>query len=828
MRDFVLLTQAGRITRPALAALLDEEELWKVRMRKYWRSPAPLSHVLAAALLCVLCVLGGAAAQAQTGGGDAPPAAQAAPQDYEALARGPEQGGGRASVGVADYGALAATEGSMLDRTQTGVETFRDKLKAKLDAAPHAIIKIVETLAAASPTGEAGYFIWIALVLGGGLIAGFMVELFIYGYRIVGPWFVAQQTPHPQGYVDKLPILAVRVVLSVIGAAITSTVAVLIGVAMLEDNVATQKTAIVIIATFMAIRLIVAVWRMILSPYLPNYRIPALADADARKLFHWMAFVGVFGLGTLAFCVWMDALGLPHAPHALLTATLTLATVLLNLAMMRANHRAISNTILGGRPEEEAGVIASMAARLWAPLASAYFTFAWAEMTYRLILDLPLGVPLIAGAYTVLAAVLVVYAGVSYVIEWAFRRQRAIREINRAAEAAEALEASGVPSGGGAADIDGDGDDEAGPPAPHQIRRAVGYRMTSMEDLARRVASVMAIAAGFWSLLWIWDANTMMDESFFLARVFDISVTAFLGYIAYHGVRIAIDQRIEEEGGAEVEVQPGDEGGGAGAASRLATLLPLFRNFLLVFIAIVTVMMTLVASGFNVTAVFAGAGVVGIAIGFGAQTLVRDIFSGMFFLIDDAFRKGEYIDIGSVKGTVEKISLRSFQLRHHLGMLHTIPFGEIQFLTNFSRDWVMMKLPLRLTYDTDVEKVRKLIKTLGKELQADPEIGPKFLQPLKSQGVYQMEESAMIVRVKFMTKPGEQWVIRKRIYAEIRELFEREGIKFAHREVTVHVADDRPSPAPLTEEQKKAVAGAVRPILDPPAEGRQMALQDER
>ncbi|MEM8626285.1 MAG: mechanosensitive ion channel family protein, partial [Pseudomonadota bacterium] len=202
-------------------------------------------------------------------------------------------------------------------------------------------------------------------------------------------------------------------------------------------------------------------------------------------------------------------------------------------------------------------------------------------------------------------------------------------------------------------------------------------------------------------------------------------------------------------------------------------------------------------------------------IGFGAQTLVRDIISGAFFLLDDAFRKGEYIDVGSVKGTVEKISLRSFQLRHHLGMLHTIPFGEVQFLTNFSRDWVMMKLPLRLTYDTDVEKVRKLVKKLGISLLEDPTVGHLFLQPLKSQGVIQMEDSAMIVRVKFMTKPGDQWVVRKRVYADIRELFDREGIKFAHREVTVRIPDlDGKKADELTPEDRQAIGAATRANLD--------------
>jgi small-conductance mechanosensitive channel len=193
--------------------------------------------------------------------------------------------------------------------------------------------------------------------------------------------------------------------------------------------------------------------------------------------------------------------------------------------------------------------------------------------------------------------------------------------------------------------------------------------------------------------------------------------------------------------------------------------------------------------------------------------LVRDIFSGAFFLFDDAFRKGEYIDIGSVKGTVEKISVRSFQLRHHLGPLHTIPFGEIQYLTNFSRDWVIMKLKLRVTYDTDVERVRKLVKNLGVELLDDPVIGHNFIQPLKSQGVVEMQDSAMIIRVKFMTKPGDQWLVRKKVYHEIRELFAREGIKFAHREVTVRLADGKKE-EDLTPKEREAITGAVEAAID--------------
>ena len=277
----------------------------------------------------------------------------------------------------------------------------------------------------------------------------------------------------------------------------------------------------------------------------------------------------------------------------------------------------------------------------------------------------------------------------------------------------------------------------------------------------------------------------------------------------------------EEE--PETDAHDSDEAIGTGV-SRIATLLPLFRSIMFITIFSMAVMIVLSNLGMNIGPLIAGAGVVGLAIGFGAQTLVRDILSGAFFLIDDAFRRGEYIDIGSVKGSVEKISVRSMQLRHHKGPLNTVPFGEIQTLTNYSRDWVIMKLPFRVTYDTDVERVRKLIKKLGQELLQHPDIGSKFLEPLKSQGVYQMEESAIIIRVKFKTKPGDQFEVRKIVYTRIRELFQQEGIQFAHREVTVHVADHEDK---LTEAEKKAVAGAVRPLLDDQSAAGQKQPADE-
>ena len=290
-----------------------------------------------------------------------------------------------------------------------------------------------------------------------------------------------------------------------------------------------------------------------------------------------------------------------------------------------------------------------------------------------------------------------------------------------------------------------------------------------------------------WAIFAVWGVN-LAQSGTIVHAVWEVALIVFLAWLAFEAVDIAIDKKIEDEGGY-ITAAPGEEGSGGGT-SRLTTLLPLFRHFLLIIIVIIAGMVALAELGVDIAPLFAGAGVLGLVIGFGAQSLIKDIFSGAFFLLDDAFRIGEYIDVGSVKGSVEKISLRSMQLRHHRGALHTIPFGEIKYLTNYSRDWVMMKLPLRVNYDTDVEKVRKLVKNLGKALMAHPEVGHMFVQPLKSQGVFKMEDSAMIIRIKFMTKPGEQFMTRKVVYAEIQKLFEENDIKFAHQRVTVHVAED--------------------------------------
>ncbi|MQT13989.1 mechanosensitive ion channel family protein [Rhizobiales bacterium Sp-1] len=330
--------------------------------------------------------------------------------------------------------------------------------------------------------------------------------------------------------------------------------------------------------------------------------------------------------------------------------------------------------------------------------------------------------------------------------------------------------------------------------------------------VAEHVALVIAIASAVVGVLAVWGID-VFDPRGPIGRSAGLFIAILLATTAYRAVKLWLDQEIALERWAATE----EEGQGAtaaaiGSTTRLGTLLGIVRGFLLASIFIVAIMIALDELGVNIGPLFAGAGLIGIAVSFGSQSLIKDMFSGMFYLIDDAFRTGEYIDIGLVKGTVEKISIRSFQLRHQNGPLNTVPFGEIKKLTNYSRDWVIVKLPIRVTYDTSVSHLNKVVKRISAELLEDEDVGPLFLQPLKSQGVYDMEDSAMVIRVKFMTRPNDQFLVRRAVYAKIRETFHAEGIKFAHRNVTVFVGSL--DGQPVTPAQKAAAGAAIAPVVE--------------
>ncbi len=290
------------------------------------------------------------------------------------------------------------------------------------------------------------------------------------------------------------------------------------------------------------------------------------------------------------------------------------------------------------------------------------------------------------------------------------------------------------------------------------------------------------------------------------ANVIGFLMILAAGYLAIEVVNLWINRRLVKE--MPEEENSGDTGDGGGAGkSRMATILPILRMTLKVTIILLTVLLALSQIGVNTAPLLAGAGVLGLAIGFGAQTLVKDIVSGVFFLLDDAFRMGEFIDVGGTTGTVEKISIRSIQLRGARGPVHIIPYGSMSKLTNLSRDWVIVKLRFTVPFDTDIDRVRRIFKKVGQQILEMPEYKDDILAPFKSQGAADVTDVGIVIKGKFMTKPGGQWMVKREIYTRVQKMFKDYGIEFARKEIRVQMPDEIKEE--LTPREKTAIAAAA-------------------
>ena len=346
------------------------------------------------------------------------------------------------------------------------------------------------------------------------------------------------------------------------------------------------------------------------------------------------------------------------------------------------------------------------------------------------------------------------------------------------------------------------------PPAPPAANASTEPPSPWIRAL-RRAARFLILVGFVLGLAYVWNidlfeaANTQLGDT--VARgIVTVIITVAVAYLVWDLIRLALTQSVL--GPPRAAGERGEEGGGT-AATRLQTFGPVLSNFLFVVVITIATLVGLSSLGVNIGPLLAGAGVIGIALGFGAQTLVRDVISGVFFLAEDAFRIGEYVVIGNTRGTVEGIAIRSLKLRHHRGSLHTVPFGEIKQLTNESRDWLILKLEFLLAFDTDLRKVKKLVKEISKELEADPELGHALLEPIKSQGVRRMEPTGMVIGLKIVAKPGsEVYLIRRELFQRVRDAFEQNGIHFARPQVMVAAFDGAVAQLPDAPDQLAAAA----------------------
>ncbi|EJJ27548.1 mechanosensitive ion channel family protein [Rhizobium sp. CF142] len=310
-------------------------------------------------------------------------------------------------------------------------------------------------------------------------------------------------------------------------------------------------------------------------------------------------------------------------------------------------------------------------------------------------------------------------------------------------------------------------------------------------------AIVITLAAGWLALVWRLSPDSLANQNATIAAILygllKGVIVLLIADLLWQLAKGWIDRTITTSGDA-TGLAPAE----AAKRARFRTLLPIFRNALAVIVAVMAALIVLSQLGVEIGPLIAGAGIFGVAIGFGSQTLVKDVISGVFYMLDDAFRVGEYIQAKNYKGTVEGFSLRSVRLRHHRGPVFTVPFGELGAVENMSRDWVIDKFRISVAYNTDINKARKITKTIGAELKADEEVGPLFIEPLKMKGVEEFGDYGIVLSFAMTTVPGMQTYIRRKAYAMIREAFQSNGIEFAQPMVQVGGDDKNGAAAAAT------------------------------
>jgi small-conductance mechanosensitive channel len=685
---------------------------------------------------------------------------------------------------------LQAQQEKAVEAKPEGVAGFIDKIK-NLTALLQARIEYIRSGGSAAPQqlegiyaflarGERGtksvtaVILSVAAVLAGALLIQWLFVLYTAAARR------RITSSVPSGWIAKIGSLASRALLD-LTAIVIFIVAVLILFFLFLDRTPGQR---VLLAAYVAgmvfFQVVYLVLRFFLAPRTPALRFLPFSDETALYLHYWLmalTFVicfgnvtkGVMGLagvseltqlefGTLygliaaGMIIWMIVQKRKEAAAAF-SRGLSESSLRYRLAH-KWHHFAVFAVLLLLAASIGAGILgtASNQAILTLLMVALYFMLDW---ILRLMLAAAFGV-----------------------VEQPKEQPVPAEAISDGPQDAVETEAATAPAGEASKD-------KSAPAGPLDLERMKG-------PLRSALRLALAVLLFFW-ILKIWNVDLPIGREV-VRTLIEILTVVLICYVAWGLINAAIMRRMRKEM-PEAELDDEKEEGGAGG-SRVATLLLLLRKFMLVVILIMAGLIVLSALGVNIGPLIAGAGVFGLAIGFGAQTLVRDIISGVFFLMDDAFRVGDYLEVSGAKGMVEHISLRSIRLRSPRGPVNFIPFGDMKMVTNLSRDYVIMKLDFRVRYDADVENIRKIIKKkVYNQIMENPELGPKLLEQIKSQGVRELDDSAMVMRVKYKTRPGDQFVIRKEVYRLMQKAFREEGIEFAHRNVTVYIPPETKSKA---------------------------------
>jgi moderate conductance mechanosensitive channel len=552
-----------------------------------------------------------------------------------------------------------------------------------------------------------------------------------------------------------VPILAFAIVVNVL-------------ILILRPAPVTQVWLSAGVSAIVAVRLGVVLAQAVLSPAAAQARLVPLSDEAARLLMtyiHWLLALGIYGFTLISVLRWH---GLPWILQIMLDRLVALGLLLSTCWMVMRRRRAVAAAI--GRLGD--GVDASSIP--WRRVGSVWHVFALIYLWALFVIYVIEGLPLFVDVLTTSVLSLSVLIGLVVALRYAESRTGTLE-----------------PS------FADDEEEDQEEPGGEATAAASSPRVGGFLVLVLRVAIVL-VAILIFLQVWGFDTWLLATQSGLGQRVILILIVVGLIYLLWFGFNRLIAGYLRR-----LEMQPG----AARSSTRTRTALVVARNAAFVTLCVIGGMVILSEIGLNIGPLLAGAGVIGIAIGFGAQHLVQDIITGLFNLIEDTFAVGDVVDLGGKAGVVEAVTIRTVRLRDVGGNVHTIPFSAIAVVTNMTKDFSFAAFEIGVAYRENVDEVMRVIQEVAEHLRRDRAYRRLVLQPMEMLGLDAFTDSAVIIKCRLKVRPGSQWMIGREFRRRLKNRFDELGIEIPFPHQTIYFGQDRSGEAPPVHVVMDAPAG---------------------
>ncbi|HEX3500108.1 MAG TPA: mechanosensitive ion channel domain-containing protein [Stellaceae bacterium] len=717
--------------------------------------------LLATGLLAAVLPRGGLAgtAAAQSATPPAAPAPTAAPApvtaaELQRLVNTLQDDAQRARLVEELRGLIAAQRGVEAQPQEASPVTLLEQISQRTEAISQ------EVLAAAAVVVDVPRIVgWVKEQVVDPVLRAFWLDvglklLTIFGLALVAEWLMRRVLLRPRrsltngnGHLPlRLALMAARAVLDALPILTFAAVAYII-LPFVGARFATERVATTLIGAYVTARLIAGVARIVLLPRLGPPLFPRLKEETRSYLYVWakrFIYWTVYGYAITAGAWW---LGVPGGIYALLLKSTALVLAVLAIIFVLQNRVAVRDWLQGrkanGGAAEGGGavsgwrVLRNRLADTWHVLAITYISAIF--LVYALRVN--------GGFIYVLRGTLLTLA----VLVVARLIVNLTRRVSRHGFAISS---------------------ELRQKFPTLEQRANRYVPIFSAVIAALVYAFAALA-----ILQAWNvaAFSWLDSDFghrVTTSLISIGTVILIALAVWELFSSAIERYLTAVDQDDVPLA---------RSARARTLLPLLRTAMMVLILLLVSLIILSQVGVDIAPLLAGAGVVGLAIGFGSQALVKDVITGLFILIEDTLAVGDVVDVGKGHlGVVEAISIRTIRLRDNAGAIHAIPFSEVSSVINLTKDYAYYVSNVAVSYREDPDRVAAVLREVAGELMRDAAFRPFILEPLEVIGIDKMTELGITIQSRLKTLPRKQWMVGREFVRRMKQAFDRDGIEMPY------------------------------------------------